>query len=126
MISNVSTTNDSKNVEYQCHNATVTSNLNQGQSKIISIYYNYLTEETVQHKTRVKVPNIVLLTGKGGTGKSYVIHRLLQIGNQNKTQNGIDTEVNSVWTIANNNLNAADIDGSTIASLLHLRIQKKN
>ena len=54
-----------------------------------------------------------------------MIHRLLQIRNQNKTQNGIDTEVNSVWTIANNNLNAADIDGSTIASLLHLRIQKK-
>ena len=45
--------------------------------------------------------------------------------NQNKKQNVIHTEVNSVWTIANNNLNAADIDGSTIASLLHLRIQKK-
>ena len=125
LISNVSTTNDSENVEHQYHNATVTSNLNQGQSEIISIYHNYLKEETVQHETRVKVQNIVLLTGKGGTGKSYVIHRLLQIGNQNKTQNGIDTEVNSVWTIANNNLNAADIDGSTIASLLHLRIQKK-
>ena len=92
---------------------------------IISIYYDYLTEERVKNDIFAKVPNVVLLTGKGGTGKSYVIHRLLQIGNQNKTQNGIDTEVNSVWTTANNNLNAADIDGSTIASLLHLWIQKK-
>ena len=83
-ISNINTTNNSKNVEYQHNNATVTSNLNQSQIKIISIYHDYLTEETVQHKIQVKFLNIVLLIWKGGTGKIYVIHRLLQIRNQNK------------------------------------------
>jgi len=46
----------------------------------------------------------------GGTGKSHVIHELLEIGN--------DANMIKVWTMANNNLNAADIDGSTIASIL--------
>ena len=53
-----------------------------------------------------------------------MIHRLLQIGNQNKIQNGIDTKVNSIWKIVNNNLNASDIDRSTITSLLYLQSQK--
>ena len=99
--------------------------LNLGQKEIISIYYDYLIEEIVRENIRAKVPNIVLLTGKGGTGKSYVIHRLLQIGNQNYIQNECNDNVKSVWTIANNNLNAVDIDGITIASLLHQRIEKK-
>ena len=93
--------------------------LNLGQKEIISIYYDYLIEEIVRENIQAKVPNIVLLTGKGGTDKSYVIHRLLQIGNKNYIQNECNNNVKSVWTIANNNLNAVDIDGITIASLLH-------
>ena len=65
-----------------------------------------------------------MFTGKGGTGKSYVIHRLLQIGNQNYIQNEYNN-VKSVWKIANNNLNAVDIDRIAIASLLHQIIEKK-
>ena len=99
--------------------------LNLGQKEIISIYYDYLIEEIVRENIRAKVPNIVLLTGKGGTGKSYVIHRLLQIGNKNYIQNECSNNVKSVWTIANNNLNAVDIDRITITSLLHQRIEKK-
>ena len=102
---------DNMNTKYQEEKTIDTSCLNKGQSEIISLYHDYLSEEKVDEKIQSLIPDIVLLTGKGGTGKSYVIHKLLEIGNQNKA-------VNCVWTMANNNLNAADIDGCTIASLL--------
>ena len=69
--------------QYKPDEETYSKDLNLGQKEIISIYYDYLTEDRVKNDIYTKVPNIVLLTGKGGTGKSYVIHRLLQIGNQN-------------------------------------------
>ena len=124
LISNINTTNNSKYVEYQSHNSILTKNLNEGQNEIISIYNYYFNEETV-YKIQTKVSNIVLITEIGRTGKSYnVIHRLLQIGNQNKTQNGINIEINSIQTIANKNPNSVDIDGSNIATLFYLRIEK--
>ena len=55
--------------------------LNLGQKEIISIYYDYLIEEILRENIRAKVPNIVLLTGKDRTGKTYIIYRLIQIGN---------------------------------------------
>ena len=102
----------------------MTRKLNEGKNEIISICYYYLTEEIVQYKIQEKVPNIVLLTVNSRTSKIYIIHILLQIGYQNKTQNEMNTEINSVWIIAINNLNAVDIDRSTIASLLRLKVQK--
>ena len=80
----------------------------------------------MKHDIRAKVPNVVLLTGKGGTGKRYIIHRLLQIVNQNYIQKGGNNNVKYIWIIANNNLNAVDIDGYTIASLLYQRIGNKS
>ena len=102
---------DNINPKYQEEKTIDMSCLNKGQSEIISLYHDYLSEEKVDEKVQSLIPDIVLLTGKGGTGKSYVIHKLLEIGNQNKA-------VNCVWTMANNNLNVANIDGCTIASLL--------
>ena len=99
--------------------------LNVERKEIISIYNNYLTEEIVRQDIQAKIPNVVLLTGKGGTGKGYVIHRLLQIGNKNCIQNECNNNVKSFWTIANKNLNTVDIDRINIASLLYQRIQKK-
>ena len=112
--------------QYKTNEEAYSMDLNLGQKEIISIYYDYLTEERVKNDIHAKVPNIVFLTGKCGTSKSYVIHRLLQIGNQNYIQNRGNNNVKYVWTIANNNLNAVDIDGITIASLLHQRIEKKS
>ena len=67
----------------------------------------------------------MLLTGKGGTGKIYLIHRFLQIGNRNCIQNEYNNNIKFVWIIANNNLKAVDIDRITIAILLHQRIKMK-
>ena len=102
---------DNMNTKSQEEKTIDMSWLNKGQSEIISLYHDYLCQEKVDDDIQSLIPDIVLLTGKGGTGKSYVIHKLLEIGNQNKA-------VNCVWIIANNNLNAADINGFTIASLL--------
>ena len=109
---------DNMNRQYQKDIAIDMSCLNKGQAEIISIYHDYLYQEKLNSHIESLVPDIVLLTGKGGTGKSYVIHKLLEIGNQNKA-------VNCIWTMANNNLNAADINGCTIASLLCQRFISK-
>ncbi|KAL3931624.1 MAG: hypothetical protein SGBAC_011222 [Bacillariaceae sp.] len=91
---------------------------NQGQREIVSMYAQYLLSDQSDTSTSGKrPPKVVLLTGKGGTGKSFIIHRLLEIGSKSVTDG------NSVWTTANNNLNAADINGCTIASLLGTAIQ---
>ena len=105
--------------QYKRDKEAYSMDLNLGQKEIISIYYDYLTEERVKNDIHAKVPNVVLLTGKGGTGKSYVIHRLLQIGNQNYIQNGGNNNVKNILKIANNNLNTVVIDEYTITSFLH-------
>ncbi|CAJ1934697.1 unnamed protein product [Cylindrotheca closterium] len=89
--------------------------LNDGQAEIINTYKDYLLNPDNPGGTALP-PSVALLTCKGGTGKSFVTHQLLKIGNH-KTK--------TVWTLASNNLNAADIDGSTIASVLKQRIQQK-
>ena len=50
--------------------------LNDEQKMIVSLYSNYLLEDN--EASAAKPPPIVLLTGIGGTGKSFVIHKLLE------------------------------------------------
>ena len=119
--------NDAKNTPASnngTNNQSTKSNkesLNEEQLDIVELYKDYL-KSTQKNSPGTKLPpKIVLLTGKGGTGKSFVIHELLELGNKrDKNEHGHCT----VLTMANNNLNAADINGCTIASLLHQRIEK--
>lgn len=85
---------------------------NERQNEVIELYKDFLLNPPGSIHTE-EPPPVVLLTGGGGTGKSFVIHELLKLGNS-----GIDV---TVWTAANNNLNAADIDGCTIASMMVLK-----
>ena len=80
--------------------------LNSKQKQVVDIYRKYLA---APETCRSRPPPVVLLTGKGGTGKSFVIRTIMSIGRSHG---------NVPWMTANNNLNAADIDGCTIASLL--------
>ena len=70
------------------------------------MYDNYFRfPNSKQHKP----PDIVLVSGRGGTGKSHVIHSIRHSGDEI----GFPTA-----NIAENNLNAADILGFTVSSLL--------
>lgn len=93
--------------------------LNPQQLQVVELYKDYLQSPAGSKSAVLSPPPIVLLTGKGGTGKSYVIHELLRLGNHVQDSE----EGKRVWTAANNNLNAADINGYTIASLLKQTIE---
>ena len=80
--------------------------LNKDQKEIVDLYAKYLENPEKEAKN---VPPIVLMTGKGGTGKSFVINTLIEYGKEHG---------NIPWTSASNNLNATNIGGHTIAKLL--------
>ena len=71
---------------------TKLADLNRKQKEIVDVYRNYL-EDTSTNSQIHSPPPIVLLTGKGGTGKSFVIDTLLNIGN-------IPGRPDFVWTLA--------------------------
>ena len=80
--------------------------LNSEQQEIFDVYANYLEHP---QETSVEPPSIVLVSGKGGTGKSHLINSIIAHGEKCK---------NPPVRAAYNNLNAANIGGVTIASLL--------
>ena len=82
------------------------SKLNEEQKEIVDLYKTYLE---MPDRLESSIPSIVLLTGKGGTGKSFVIKTLIEHGKEHG---------NIPWTTETNNLNATDIGGCTISKLL--------
>jgi hypothetical protein len=88
--------------------------LNHGQTQIFEIYKKYLMDPSDEKNT--PPPSVVLVTGKGGTGKSHLINALME--------HGINCGNRPLGT-AFNNLNAADIGGITISKLLSEGIQPK-
>jgi hypothetical protein len=87
-------------------------NLNHGQTQVFDVYKKYLTDPS--DPMNKPPPAVVLVTGKGGTGKSHLINALMEHGS---------TYGNKPLGTAFNNLNAADIGGVTISKLLSEGIQ---
>jgi hypothetical protein len=88
--------------------------LNQGQQIVFSVFEGYLQDPS---NAKLRPPNVVLVTGKGGTGKSLLINAIIDHGIQ---YNHIPMGT------AFNNLNAAAMDGLTIMKLLGDGFQKRN
>jgi hypothetical protein len=88
--------------------------LNTGQTTVFLVYKNYLENPT---NTNLRPPAVVLVTGKGGTGKSLLINAIIDHGKQHN---------HVPMGTAFNNLNACDIGGFTISKLLGDGFQKKN
>ncbi|CAJ1937001.1 unnamed protein product, partial [Cylindrotheca closterium] len=88
----------SQNGCFHEQNHVTTLSLNKDQVQIVNMYKDYL--ENPDNPVIPIPPPVVLLTGKGGTGKSFVIHALLEHNNAKETK--------CVLTLASNNLNAAD------------------
>jgi hypothetical protein len=93
-------------------NTTEERSLNHGQTQIFDVYKKYLIDPS--DPTNKPPPAVVLVTGKGGTGKSHLINALMEHGS---------TYGNKPMGSAFNNLNAADIGGITISKLLSEGIQ---
>ena len=83
--------------------------LNMKQKEVVDMYCAYLKSDNANYSTAL-LPEITLLTGPSGTGKSHVITAISQLANELGRRHDV---INTAY----NNMNALAIDGPTLTVL---------